>query len=195
MSDSTATDLPYTVIVSGQRFTLTRQQITFDSPNHFTNAFLGDFSESSTRTLHLDGSPELFAIIVDYLRGYDILPLEPRSLPRTMGPEKAKINLGRDAEHLGLNKLAALLGPLGMRSKLPRDLEAQLIIDIEDVVGERLPPGISWAGKEALKWSNSLHLVTNHEDLAIVRASSWADGNIVILSCEAKSFFPAHQSL
>ncbi|GAA5975745.1 hypothetical protein JCM11641_005858 [Rhodosporidiobolus odoratus] len=47
-----------------------------DEPNYFTAAFLdGGFAESSSRSLRTDHNPQLFALIVEHLSGYDIVPL------------------------------------------------------------------------------------------------------------------------
>jgi hypothetical protein len=71
----------YTVIVRGQPFYLTvraplhgtsrglrrafqRSMILTDSPNWFTSAFLGDFTEAESGVVSTDRSPVLFALIV-----------------------------------------------------------------------------------------------------------------------------------
>lgn len=66
----------YTVSLQGRRFTLTRSQLEFDSPNYFTAAFLGEFRESQTRYLELNRDPGLFSLICTYLCGYKILPVQ-----------------------------------------------------------------------------------------------------------------------
>ncbi|ORY53979.1 hypothetical protein BCR35DRAFT_247265, partial [Leucosporidium creatinivorum] len=100
----------YTVIVRGVKFELSYAQITYDSPNHFTTAFLEhDFAEAQSRTLFLDRNPQLFALIVEHLSGYTILPLAQNALPTTMSYEIAYRNLYTDAEYFGLEYLLQLL--------------------------------------------------------------------------------------
>lgn len=95
----------YTVIVRDEQFSLQRSQIEFDAPNYFTAYFLGEFRESGCTTLVLDRNPDLFAILVEYMSGYTILPLSSRSLPRTMDPMLALRNLAEDAAFYGLSHL------------------------------------------------------------------------------------------
>ncbi|KAG8687847.1 hypothetical protein FRC09_013250, partial [Ceratobasidium sp. 395] len=71
----------------GETFVLTRDQIEFDSPNFFTSCFLGEFTESRTRTLTLSRDPELFRIILDHLSGYEVLPLHQSVIPNRMSPD------------------------------------------------------------------------------------------------------------
>lgn len=97
-----AMDQKYTVIVRDEEFTLRKSQIDFDAPNYFTAIFLGDFSEGGTTTTTVDRNPDLFAIIVEYLSGYHILPLASKALPRTMDSKTAMLNLIEDAAFYGL---------------------------------------------------------------------------------------------
>ncbi|KZV86377.1 hypothetical protein EXIGLDRAFT_840829 [Exidia glandulosa HHB12029] len=99
----------YTVTLRGQVFALYRDQIEFDAPNYFSGLFLGDFSESQTRTVELSRSPDLFRIIVDYMSGYTILPLPATLVPLNMTSDVALENLARDAEFYGLQQLVELL--------------------------------------------------------------------------------------
>jgi hypothetical protein len=102
----------FTVITRGVEFKLSRGQIEFDSPNYFTAAFLEhDFQEATTRVLHTDRHPQLFALIVEHLSGYRVLPLQSPSIPITMSLEMAKVNLARDAEYFGLERLQTALAP------------------------------------------------------------------------------------
>ncbi|KZV82664.1 hypothetical protein EXIGLDRAFT_778306 [Exidia glandulosa HHB12029] len=87
----------YTIILRGEPFTLYGDQIEFDGPNYFTNLFLGDFAESQTRVVELSRSPLLFRILVEYMSGYEVLPLQPASIPPTMSLEMALQNLERTA--------------------------------------------------------------------------------------------------
>ncbi|KAI5474261.1 hypothetical protein MNV49_003758 [Pseudohyphozyma bogoriensis] len=109
----------YVVVARGTRFVLSRSQVEFDGPNFFTAAFLDhDFSESSSRTLHTDRHPLLFAIICDYLAGYNVLPLQPAALPPTMSVKVGMDNLGKDAEYFQLDKLKEQLDRM-TRPSLP----------------------------------------------------------------------------
>ncbi|CEL61160.1 hypothetical protein RSOLAG1IB_09802 [Rhizoctonia solani AG-1 IB] len=87
----------YTVVLRGQEFLLTKSQIDFDSPNYFSTCFLGDFREAETRRLELSRNPDLFRLIVEYLCGYEILPLNEKSLPPFMSLETGIQNLRADA--------------------------------------------------------------------------------------------------
>ena len=83
-----------------------------DSPNYFTAAFFdGGFAESKTRQVKTDRHPRLFALIVEHLSGYPILPLQPTALPSTMSVEIAQECLLRDARYFGLEQLEHLLSP------------------------------------------------------------------------------------
>ncbi|KAG8790790.1 hypothetical protein FRC12_011015 [Ceratobasidium sp. 428] len=95
----------YKVIMRGETFLLTRDQIEFDSPNYFTSCFLGEFSEAKTRTLTLSRDPKLFKIILDYLSGYDVLPLHESVIPERMGLDVALRNVLADAQFYQLDGL------------------------------------------------------------------------------------------
>ena len=101
----------YTVVVRGERFVLSRDQIFFDSPNYFTTLFTGTFQKAVNRhqevILHRD--PLLFKIIQTYLSGYSILPLPDDWMPAYMSKEAALKNLLEDARFYGLEKLVELL--------------------------------------------------------------------------------------
>ncbi|KAG9088172.1 hypothetical protein FRC06_002194 [Ceratobasidium sp. 370] len=90
----------------GETFTLTRDQVEFDSPNYFTACFLGEFAESRSRTLILSRDPDLFMIVLDYLSGYEVLPLHDSALPKRMDPGVARLNLLADARFYLLDGLA-----------------------------------------------------------------------------------------
>ncbi|KZV86369.1 hypothetical protein EXIGLDRAFT_226377 [Exidia glandulosa HHB12029] len=97
-----------TVVLRGETFTLYRDQIEFDAPNYFTALFLDAPREP---TVALSRSPELFRIIVDYLSGYNVLPLATEMVPPTMTRETALANLLNDAEYYQLGGLVRLLRP------------------------------------------------------------------------------------
>ncbi|KAG8677982.1 hypothetical protein FRC08_018164 [Ceratobasidium sp. 394] len=128
----------------GEHFTLTQDQIEFDSPNYFTSCFLGDFAESRTRTVTLFRDPDLFKIIVEYLNGYQVIPLHESALPKRMSTDAALFNLLADAQFYHLDGLIA-----------------QIETDEQDIVlapSHRLPSYVviskSWKeGDEATRWS------------------------------------------
>ncbi|KAG9124429.1 hypothetical protein FRC07_011671 [Ceratobasidium sp. 392] len=95
----------YTVVMRGQDFLLTRDQIEFDSPNYFTSCFLGEFTEAQTRTLTLSRDPDLFKIVIDHLSGYDVLPLHDSVIPQRMNSDAALRNLLADAQFYQLDGL------------------------------------------------------------------------------------------
>lgn len=140
----------FTVFARGERFVLSHTQISFDAPNHFTQAFLGEFEESSTRTLQLDVSPELFAIIVDYLSGYRILPLDPVALPRTMSVVRAMENITHDAEYLGLRRLHHTLVPPWTREHTVFTGTVDTIVQLDDVKMDNLTSGVHWDQEKGL---------------------------------------------
>lgn len=138
-------DQKYTVIVRDEEFTLRKSQLEFDAPNYFTAIFLGDFSEGGTTTTTVDRNPDLFAIIVEYLSGYRVLPLAPKALPRTMDTKTALLNLIDDAAFYGLSKLHSLL-------KMPAQPNIDFawtgfsgrVVSFDDVLKGNLPPLVSY---------------------------------------------------
>jgi hypothetical protein len=85
-------------------FSLSKTQIEFDSPNRFTDYFLG----TNARGIELFRNPDLFMLILDYLSGYTILPISDNALPR-MSRENALRNLRVDAEYYRLKGLIDLI--------------------------------------------------------------------------------------
>lgn len=69
---------PFQVVVRDKAFNLSREQITFESGNLIEQTYLlkspGGMSGNNS-ILKVDRHPGSFAIIVDYLSGYDIFPL------------------------------------------------------------------------------------------------------------------------
>jgi hypothetical protein len=117
----------YTVIIRGKEFLLTQSQIEFDSPNYFTSCFLGNFSESQSRTLKLSRDPDFFQIVINYLCGYTVLPLNEGFAPAFMTPSTVLANLRADAIFYQLDGLVeqcdALKEPLSAKySRSPRYL-------------------------------------------------------------------------
>jgi hypothetical protein len=97
----------YSLIVSGERFELTKDQIESDPGNYFATFFFGDFAEANNgcSELVISKEPKLFKLMQAHLRGYIILPLSPSSIPDYMTPETAVINLLAEAQYYGLQLL------------------------------------------------------------------------------------------
>ena len=128
-----------TIHMRGEVFLLTIDQIVFDSPNYFTSCFLGDFAESETRNLQLSRDPDLFKIVLDYLSGYQVLPLDDSVIPRRMNRESALRNLRADAEFYSLDGLVAQIPNTqetpSLRNSLPSDY---VVLSGSDVSFEHL---------------------------------------------------------
>ncbi|KAJ1300936.1 hypothetical protein OPQ81_003362 [Rhizoctonia solani] len=114
----------YKITLRDTTFILDRPQIEFDSPNYFTSCFLGSFSESHAREIRLSRDPALFSIIVNYLSGYAILPIQP---PTGMSEEVALENLLRDALFYGLDELAGMLEGHKLETTACRPREEKVI--------------------------------------------------------------------
>jgi hypothetical protein len=71
--------------------------------------FLGDFTESQTRTLSLSRDPDLFRIIVDYLSSYEVLQLDESVIPKRMRPDAVLRNLLTDVKYYLLDGLVSQL--------------------------------------------------------------------------------------
>ncbi|KAG9124428.1 hypothetical protein FRC07_011670 [Ceratobasidium sp. 392] len=105
----------YTIVMRGENFLLTRDQIEFDSPNYFTSCFLSEFTEAQTRNLTLSRDPDLFRIMIDHLSGYDVLPLHDSVIPKRMNSDAALRNLLADAQFYQLDSLIDQINRLGSR--------------------------------------------------------------------------------
>jgi hypothetical protein len=99
----------YTIIVSGERFNFTVDQLQSDPNNYFATYFLGDFEEAARneRELIVEKEPLLFKLIQAHLRGYDILPLADGCVPSYMTKEGALENLLKEALFYGLDILTS----------------------------------------------------------------------------------------
>ena len=97
----------YTVVVRGERFILSDEQLNFDAPNYFTELF---GTEGTARETFLYRDPKLFQIIESYLSGYDIFPLPDTAIPY-MSRETISKNLLADARFYGLDRLVDELNP------------------------------------------------------------------------------------
>lgn len=90
----------FTISLQGQMFQLDAQQINFDPSPMFRFEYRDD-------PLYSTRSPLIFSIIVDYLNGYEVIPIvEGRG---GMSRDQVETNLLLDAEHFGLKNLVQLL--------------------------------------------------------------------------------------
>jgi hypothetical protein len=81
----------YTVIVSGQRFLFTHDQLQSEPGNYFAE------SKNGVKELVIEKEPLLFKLIQAHLRGYEIFPLPDSAIPSYMTREVAMTNLLREA--------------------------------------------------------------------------------------------------
>ncbi|QRW13120.1 hypothetical protein RhiLY_12119 [Ceratobasidium sp. AG-Ba] len=95
----------YAIIIRGEKFVLSQAQVEYDSPNYFTACFLGEFTWSQSRALELSRDPELFKIVLNYLSGYEVLPLHESAIPKRMSSQAVLRNLLADAEFYQLDEL------------------------------------------------------------------------------------------
>jgi hypothetical protein len=110
----------FTVIVSGQRFAFTRDQLESDPGNYFATYFLGGFKEASSnaKEMILEKDPLLFTLIQAHLRGYDPFPIADAFTPKYMTKASALKNLMSDAKYFGLVRLEeAIEAEMEKRSK------------------------------------------------------------------------------
>jgi hypothetical protein len=101
----------YIIIVSGQRFVVTRDQLESEPGNYFATYFLDKFQEfpNNTREIKLQKDPLLFTLIQAHLRGYDPFPIPDSSVPSYMTKEGVLKNLLKDAQYFGLTRLEELI--------------------------------------------------------------------------------------
>ncbi|RPD58546.1 hypothetical protein L226DRAFT_443967, partial [Lentinus tigrinus ALCF2SS1-7] len=141
-SSTTDRDMIYTVIVRGEEFQLTHNQISFDLPNYFLDCFTSGFAEARERVLRLDRNPSLFALIVEYLSGYPILPLASDSLPPGMGVTMAHRCLLADAQYFRLQRPRSQLTTPTLRTPLTWAGFANEVVNLRDVLASNLPDGV-----------------------------------------------------
>jgi len=127
-------DVQFNIIVRGQVFKLSYEQIMYDQPNLFTAAFLDGFSEADTRTLTIPGrSPVLFGFIYEYLSGYAILP----------NPDIDLRNLISDCEYYGLQRLKDNLTLPKLGDALSSKHALSRVVRFEDVA-TRQAHAVDW---------------------------------------------------
>ncbi|CAG8517019.1 2458_t:CDS:2 [Paraglomus occultum] len=86
---------------SESSFCISPDSLRRDAPNFFTAAFFGYFSESETTSIFIERDPDNFAMIVQYLRRYDVdWPLDDQI---------AMNNLIDDVKYYGFERLLRLL--------------------------------------------------------------------------------------
>jgi hypothetical protein len=117
----------YTLVVSGERFTLTKDQLLSDPDNYFCTCFFGDFSESqnSPTEIIIEKEPALFKLIQAHLRGYRVLPIPEGIVPAYMTRDTMVQNLLIEAEYCGLDELASRIAEY--LEKQTREDESRLL--------------------------------------------------------------------
>lgn len=114
-------------------FTITADMLKHDAPSMFSSVFLSNsqFQETSSREITIPNkSPELFTLILDYLRGYTIFPLNESAIPpRWLPLQKTYDNLRRDASYYGLLRLEVECTSWLKRQIDPLDRQAVLKLD------------------------------------------------------------------
>ncbi|KIM21772.1 hypothetical protein M408DRAFT_301074 [Serendipita vermifera MAFF 305830] len=100
----------YAIIVSGERFHFTRDQLESEPGNYFATYFFGGFQEATNnvKELILEKDPLLFKHIQTHLRGYKVFPIPKEYLPAYMDEVTALENLEKDADFFGLESLCRL---------------------------------------------------------------------------------------
>jgi hypothetical protein len=101
----------YAIILSGERFIVTRDQLESEPGNYFASYFLGGFEEAckNTREISIQKDPLLFTLIQAHLRGYSPFPIPAAFIPGYMTRQGALENLVRDAQFFGLSRLEILI--------------------------------------------------------------------------------------
>lgn len=86
----------FTIVVCDQVHNISWKSLLSDGPNNF---FTRHFLKAKSRVIHIDRSPDTFALIVRHLRGYSIVPVD----------ECQNQDLLNDAHYFGLKRLTRLL--------------------------------------------------------------------------------------
>jgi hypothetical protein len=116
--------------VEDQKFTLTEKEIQSEPESMFVE-FL-----RMTGTMRLSADANLFRLIYNHLRGYDIFPLPPQGIPY-MGKEATLKNLLRDATDFGLKNLVAKIEQeRANQAKASSDTKPQQIDDDNEAAKE-----------------------------------------------------------
>ncbi|CAE6358190.1 unnamed protein product [Rhizoctonia solani] len=115
----------YIIALRGTEFPLHVSQIEFDGPNYFTSYFL---TNSKQRRIDLYRDPGLFRIIVSYLSGYNVLPLDEGSIPPTMSPKTVLQNLRADAIFYQLDGLVRVCDEFIEQQRVKQTPQNQYLI-------------------------------------------------------------------
>lgn len=121
----------YTVVVRDRAFLLHRFQIEHDSPNFFTSYFLnalGDGTNKNTQ-LRIFRDPDVFELVLRYLNGYQVVPIQDRFVPTGSTPEVTLADLRVDAEFYQLQ------GLLDLCSASKKDKTVELVVSYAIVEG------------------------------------------------------------
>ncbi|CUA73061.1 putative WD repeat-containing protein all2124 [Nostoc sp, PCC 7120] [Rhizoctonia solani] len=89
-------------------FLLSEHQIEFDAPNYFTDFYFGNWTDSPPEERHLQlywRDPKLFSIIMTYLNGYSVFPLDKCVIPERLSVRQTLLNLRVDARFYRLGGL------------------------------------------------------------------------------------------
>ncbi|CAE6512795.1 unnamed protein product [Rhizoctonia solani] len=134
-----------TIIVRGETFTLSEDQIKFEESSLFTK-FIDNHSETPRPPMQSSRNPRLFALIVDYLCGYEILPIHDANIPHGMTQETVLKNLKADAVYYELRKLVELIQ---QQSIAPISAKPQIAPDKpkESSVNPRTSPFFHFPGR------------------------------------------------
>ncbi|CDS09761.1 hypothetical protein LRAMOSA02438 [Lichtheimia ramosa] len=95
--DEPSNQATYVLVVGGRPFRLSWESLKSDGPNNFFTNFFR--KRKTTRVMHIDRDPDIFALIVHHLRGYHIRPRD----------DVQNQALVCDAEYYGLKRLTAFL--------------------------------------------------------------------------------------
>ncbi|KAI8377694.1 uncharacterized protein BYT42DRAFT_614357 [Radiomyces spectabilis] len=87
----------FTLVVGGRIFRVSWESLKSDGPNNFfTNYFR---KQKTTRTMYIDRDADIFAIIIQHLRGYHVRPRD----------DLQNCALLKDAQYYGLKRLTKIL--------------------------------------------------------------------------------------
>jgi hypothetical protein len=98
--------------------------------------------------MKLDSNPDIFSLIVEYLSGYPILPLDEAMVPRRMSVQSATRYLVKDADYLGLAGLHELLVRPRMDTRAFEEWAdtERYGVNLVDVLSDRLPSSVVPSG-------------------------------------------------
>jgi hypothetical protein len=115
----------FIIALRGTEFRVHLSQIEFDGPNYFTSHFLAN---SKQRRIELYRDPDLFRIVISYLSGYNVFPLDERSIPPTMSPNTVLQNLRSDAVFYQLHGLVQLCDKFIEQERVKKTPQNQYLV-------------------------------------------------------------------